>query len=74
MPFSGTPDLPWHKPQPGQQCCVQRAEKHSREKHQKCPWRGEVYHHLLRVREDVLEEREAAVSVKEEAVSDAHPF
>lgn len=21
MPFSGTPDLPWHKPQPGQQCC-----------------------------------------------------
>lgn len=21
MPFSDTPDLPWHKPQPGQQCC-----------------------------------------------------
>lgn len=70
MPFSGTPDLPWHKPQPGQQCCVQRAEEHSREKHQTFPWRREVYHPLL----NVHEEREAAVPVKDEALSDAYPF
>lgn len=33
-----------------------------------------MYHHLLNMREHVQKEREAGVSIKDEAVSDAHPF